>query len=258
MTPHDQARALVRLLWRAEPAPRAVRKGPKQRLRIDDVVDAAIAIADADGLDAVTMRALAARLGVGSMSVYTYVPTRDVLVALMVDRVALLGPQPGPTGSLRASLGDAIRAMHGEYLAHPWLLQVPPWRDVLGPGRLRRYEAQLQIVEELAITDVQRDGLLALLEVFAAGSARDAAAARAAAAGGLSDADWWAVVGPELAAVMPAADFPLSGRVGTAVGELYSAPGNPGAGFELGLTVLLDGIETWLAEGPSPTDHARD
>ncbi len=249
VTPEDEARALVRLLWRREPVRSVAKKGPKQRLSLDSVIDVATEHADARGLDALTMRALADELGVGPMTVYTYVPTRDVLVSLMVDRVAAQEREPVRAVLLRESLADAVRAMHAGYLAHPWLLHVPPWRDVLGPGRLRRYEAQLGLIEDLPIADVQRDGLLALLGVFAAGSARDAAAARAVSASGFSDDQWWQVVGPELAAAMPSGAFPLSSRVGTAVGEHYSAPGDPSAGFELGLTVLLDGVEAWLANG---------
>ena len=67
------------LLWRHEPAvaaelARTARRGPRQRLTVDDVVDAAIDLADREGLAAVTMRSLAQHLGVGAMSVYTYVP----------------------------------------------------------------------------------------------------------------------------------------------------------------------------------------
>ena len=242
MTPEDEGRALVRLLWRSETGePVRARKGPKQRLTVDEIVDSAIALADAEGLAAVTMRALAGRLGIGPMSVYTYVPTRDVLVALMVDAVALAQAPVAPSSTVRASLAAAVRARREEYLAHPWLLDAPSWRDVLGPGRLSHYEAQLGLIEELPIGDIERDWLLVLLESFAAGAARSSGA-RGAASRPLTDAQWWEVVGPELAAVMPAGRFPLAGRVGTAVGEHYSAPGDPDAGFELGLEVLLDGI----------------
>lgn len=243
MTPAEEARALVRLLWRAETGEVVrTRRGPRQRFSVDEVVDAAIALADAEGLAAVTMRALGQRLGVGPMSVYTYVPTRDVLVALMVDAVAS-GQEPVVRlQTVRESLASAVRARRREYLAHAWLLDAPSWRDVLGPGRLTQYEAQLSLVEGLPIDDIERDWLIVLLESFAAGAARSAGA-RGAASRSMTDAQWWDVVGPELIAVMPPGRFPLAGRVGTTVGEYYSAPGDPDAGFELGLQVLLDGIE---------------
>ncbi|WP_259144738.1 TetR/AcrR family transcriptional regulator [Tsukamurella ocularis] len=244
MNPEDEGRALVRLLWRAEagePAPG--RKGPKQRLTVDEVVASAIELADAEGLAAVTMRALAARLGVGPMSVYTYVPTRDVLVALMVDAVALAQPPVERLATLRASLVAAVGARRDEYLAHTWLLDAPSWRDVLGPGKIGQYEAQLALLEDLPIGDLERDWLIVLLESFAAGAARSSGA-RGAASRPMTDAQWWEVVGPELAALMPPGKYPIAGRVGTVVGEYYSAPGDPDAGFELGLQALLDGLES--------------
>ncbi|KXP14356.1 TetR/AcrR family transcriptional regulator [Tsukamurella pseudospumae] len=246
MNPEDEGRALVRLLWRSETGePARARKGPKQRLTVDEVVASAIGLADAEGLAAVTMRALAARLGVGPMSVYTYVPTRDVLVALMVDMVAAAQPPVERLVTLRESLVAVVRARRDEYLAHVWLLDAPSWRDVLGPGRIAQYEAQLALLDDLPIDDIERDWLLVLLESFAAGAARSSGA-RGAAARPLTDAQWWEVVGPELATVMPAGRYPLAGRVGTAVGEYYSAPGDPDAGFERGLQVLLDGLESTI------------
>ncbi|MBS4100934.1 TetR/AcrR family transcriptional regulator [Tsukamurella paurometabola] len=244
MNPEDEGRALVRLLWRAESGePARSRKGPKQRLTVDEVVDSAIALADVEGLAAVTMRALATRLGVGPMSVYTYVPTRDVLVALMVDAVALAQLPAERPPMLRDALAAAVRARRGEYLAHTWLLDAPSWRDVLGPGKIGQYEAQLALLEDLRISDLERDWLIVLLESFAAGAARSSGA-RGAASRPLTDAQWWEVVGPELAAVMPPERYPIAGRVGSVVGEYYSGPGDPDAGFELGLQVLLDGLES--------------
>ncbi|ADG79036.1 Transcriptional regulator, TetR family OS=Tsukamurella paurometabola (strain ATCC 8368 / DSM/ CCUG 35730 / CIP 100753 / JCM 10117 / KCTC 9821 / NBRC 16120/ NCIMB 702349 / NCTC 13040) OX=521096 GN=Tpau_2430 PE=4 SV=1 [Tsukamurella paurometabola] len=244
MNPEDEGRALVRLLWRSEAGESARgRKGPKQRLTVDEVVASAVALADAEGLSAVTMRALAARLGIGPMSVYTYVPTRDVLVALMVDAVALAQPPAEPRSTVRESLIAVVRARRDEYLAHPWLLDAPSWRDVLGPGKIGQYEAQLALLEDLSISDLERDWLVVLLESFAAGAARSSGA-RGAASRPMTDAQWWEVVGPELAARIPPGKYPIAGRVGTVVGEHYSGPGDPDAGFELGLQVLLDGLES--------------
>ena len=77
----DPARTLA-LLWRADPPSR---RGPRPRLDLDAVVDAAIALADDRGLPALTMRALAARLRVSAMTLYGYVPGREELVDLMLD-----------------------------------------------------------------------------------------------------------------------------------------------------------------------------
>ncbi|MFE0751277.1 TetR/AcrR family transcriptional regulator [Gordonia sp. NPDC058843] len=247
MSTADDARVLVRLLWRAEAGVEAPRRGPRQRVSVDDIVTTAIRLADANGLGAVSMRALAAELGIGPMSLYTYVPTRDVLVALMVDQVTAEASVPSPSPTVLESLARVARVLRAEYLAHPWLLEATPWRQVLGPHRLFRYERQLELLEELAISDMQRDNIIALVGAFVTGNAREAVGERRAAVEtGMTDAQWWEVVGPELAAVMPAGVFPLAGRVGSAVGEVHQAPGAPDDVFEFGLARVLDGLRPLL------------
>src|SRR5256885_14652818 len=87
----DPART-VRLLWR-DPAA-TPRRGPKQGLTIDRVVAAATALADADGLDAVTMRREAASPDVVPMTLYTYVPGKAELLDLMLDAAYPRMPRP--------------------------------------------------------------------------------------------------------------------------------------------------------------------
>lgn len=248
MSTADDARMLVRLLWRAECGAGGPRRGPRQRVSVDDIVTTAIRRADAGGLGAVSMRSLASDLGVGPMSLYTYVPTRDVLVALMVDAVAADTPMPPSSPTVVESLAGVARALRAECLTHPWLLEASPWRQVLGPHRLARYERQLELLEPLDISDVQRDNIIALIGAFVVGNAREAVGERVAAAEtGMSDAHWWEIVGPELAAVVPDGAFPLSDRVGTAVGELRQAPGAPAEAFEFGLSRVLDGLQPLLS-----------
>src|ERR1700754_3557298 len=74
----------LELLWRRQQPPT---RGPKQRLDLDEIVRAAIEVADADGLSALSMRKVAERLGVGTMSLYTYVPGKAELVDVMLDTV---------------------------------------------------------------------------------------------------------------------------------------------------------------------------
>lgn len=237
----DPARVLLELLWRHELPPRRGGRGPRQTVSVDEVVTAAIGLADRDGYDKVSVRAVAAELGLRPMSLYTYVPSKDALIALMVDAVALDDP-PIPAGlPVRDRLMAIARQVRDEYLAHPWLFEVPAWRMVLGPGRMRRYERHLAAVDGAGLDDVEMDRVISVLSQFATGNARTALAA-ARSARDQSDADWWEVHGPVLAQLMPAADFPLSSRVGAAAGELYQAPGDPAGDFDYGLRRLIDGI----------------
>ncbi|MEO9330047.1 TetR/AcrR family transcriptional regulator [Gordonia aurantiaca] len=250
MSPADDARTLVRLLWRPGPeADARPRRGPKQRVSVDEIVDTAVDLADRNGLDAVSMRALATALGIGPMSLYTYVPSRDVLVALMIDRVAADHPMPAPATTPTASLAAIARALRDELLAHPWLLDAPPWRHVLGPNWLARYDRQLEALEPADVPDLDRDRILSVLTSFVVGNAREAVSARTAPSrSGMSDAEWWEAVAPELDAVIPDGVYPLANRVGSAAGELYQAPGAPADVFEFGLARLLDGLRPLLGE----------
>nr|WP_245716910.1 TetR/AcrR family transcriptional regulator [Nocardia mikamii] len=241
----DRARQVVALLWRRELPARPVLRGPKQTVEVDEVIRTAVRIADRDGYGAVSIRAVATALGLGPMSLYTYVPDKQALIIAMVDWVAGEDTPIDPAAPLRERLAAVARGVRAELLAHPWLLEVPPWRLDLGPGRLRRYERQLSALEESGLTDVEMDRTIAVLSDFATGNARTAVAARREAEE-MSDARWWEVYGPLLTDAMAGRSFPLAERVGTAVGEQYQAPGDPDGAFEFGLVRLLDG----LAPGP--------
>lgn len=243
----EQARQLVDLLWRHHLPPRPTRRGPKQAVSVDAVVDAAVALADRDGYASVSIRAVAAELGLRPMSLYTYIPSKDALTVLMVDTVA--GEDAPIPGELppRERMAVIARRIRAEITAHPWLLEVPPWRLVLGPGSMRRYELQLAAIEDIGLSDVAMDRVIAVLSEFATGNARVAVAAIDAARQ-LSDEQWWEVHGPMFAAAVPPDLFPLSSRVGSAVGELYQAPADPDGAFEFGLAKLLDGIMSELSE----------
>ena len=233
---------MLRLLWRHSlPAGHRTR-GPKQTVTVDAVVTAAVTVADREGYAQVSIRAVAAELGLRPMSLYTYVPGKDALVELMVDTIAR-EDEPIDTGlPVRARLAAIAGQFHGELLRHPWLLEVSAWRPVLGPGRSLRYERQLAALEGTGLPDLEMDQVLTTLSGFAAGNARTAVAAARSRAE-MTDERWWALYGPLLEKVMPAKQFPVSSRVGALVGELYQAPGDPDRSYEFGLRTVLDGLE---------------
>ncbi|WP_378732002.1 TetR/AcrR family transcriptional regulator C-terminal domain-containing protein [Nocardia brasiliensis] len=237
----EQAKQLVGLLWRHELPPRPGGRGPKQTVSVDAVVDAAVALADREGYAKVSIRAVAAELGLRPMSLYTYVPSKDALTVLMVDAVADEDAPISPHLPVRERMAGIGRQARAELIAHPWLLEVSPWRLVIGPGRMRRYERQLAAIDGIGLSDVAMDRVIAVLSEFATGNARMAVAAHRDTQV-MTDAQWWEVHGPFLTEAMPSDSFPLSSRVGAAVGELYQAPADPAGAFEYGLNRLLDGI----------------
>jgi AcrR family transcriptional regulator len=241
----------LRLLWRhvvpaGEEAPR---RGRRPRVSVDDVVDAAIGMADAGGLEAVSMRSLAGRVGVGAMSLYTYVASRDDLVVLMVDQVVGRTTLPELTGDLRSRLTLIAEVELADRRAHPWLLDVVGVRPWLGPNVGDRYEWQLSAVEGVGLDDIEMDQTITLVAGFAANVARaEHAVRRAEQQSGMTDAQWWEANADALGEVMAHRSYPLAGRVGSAAGEAYQAGSDPRRELDFGLARIIDGIEALLRQ----------
>ena len=242
---------VLQLLWRhsAPSSGGAPRRGPKQKASVDDVVDAAIDIADADGLAALSMRGLAQRLGLGAMTLYTYVATRNDLVVLMVDQVLGRTVLPAHPDDLRERLALVARVQHDDCRAHPWLLEVTGVRAWLGPHMADRYEWQLGAVEGLGLDDIEMDQTVTLLASFGTSVARAAEAVRhTERETGASDAVWWENNYEALGEVMAGRDYPLAGRVGTAAGEAYQAASDPRRELDFGLARIIDGLVAHLPD----------
>jgi AcrR family transcriptional regulator len=112
------------------------------------VIEAAIAIADAGGLDAVTIRAVATRLQAGAMSLYSYVPDKQALVYAMVEQVSEeLELPPEPSGDWRADLRWFARQQRTIMRRHPWLIAALSHRQPLGPATLAYLEFMLAVLE---------------------------------------------------------------------------------------------------------------
>lgn len=236
------------LLWRAHLEAPAPTRGPKQRSSVDEVVAAAIALADEEGLAGVSMRRIAERLGMKPMSVYTYVPGKAELIDLMVDQVSAELPLPAHDGDLRARLERIARRQWEEYRRHPWLLDIDTSRPPLGPHVSDHWEWCLRAIDGFGLSDLDMDQTIALVTGYVASPARayaDAERLRREATD--SDLEWWESNAPILEQVMDASRFPVSGRVGQATGEAYQAASDPLRNFEFGLARVLDGIEAHVA-----------
>lgn len=245
----DRDRTLA-LLWRHTLGEPQGSRGRKQRLSVDQVVDAAIALADEDGLEALSIRKVAERLGIGAMSVYTYVESKNQLVELMLDRVIGRLPRPEPAGTWRDRLS---RAAHDElegYLRHAWMLQVDASRPPLGPGTSDWYEYVIAPLDGIGLDDLEMDAAVVTVGALVAATARSTIDAdRARATSGQTDTQWWEANLPVLEKVMTGDRWPVTSRVGQTVGETYQSITDPLASFEFGLTAVLDGIESRILRG---------
>jgi AcrR family transcriptional regulator len=137
------------------PVPGAVpprRRGPRPRYSREDVARAAVAIADGGGLDAVTFRAVAARLGVGVMSLYNYVPDKRALVDDMTELAGGELVLPEPTGDWRADMHVMAGRQRELTRRHPWLVDAVTHLQPIGPGTLGLLEFALGALESSGLS----------------------------------------------------------------------------------------------------------
>ncbi|BCJ54633.1 TetR family transcriptional regulator [Actinoplanes sp. NBRC 14428] len=242
----DPGRVLP-LLWRHRTPAGAARTGRRPGLTVDDVVAAGIAIADADGLAAASMAKVAARLGVATMTLYTYVPSRAELVELMVDQVhagrGLPGPgDPRPPG-WREQIqlyADRTRAMHR---AHPWLSRVPATRPPLGPGMFREREYVLSAVAEAGLPLERVNEAAVAVGMFVTSAARqEGENVLLRRESGQSDDAWWQERNRFWEDWFDIEQHPVMTRVWQADGFGGGAEEQAEAAFAYGLRLLLDGI----------------
>jgi AcrR family transcriptional regulator len=152
-------------IWaRPEPGSR------RPRFSRDQIASAALAIADAEGFDAVSMRRVATELGAGTMTLYHYVRTKDELVALMDD--VLMGDALIPDGELpagwRAALTLIAHRTREAIGRHPWALV--SLRDaVMGPNAMRHFEQSLQALREVDLDVSPKIEILAIMDDYVHG-----------------------------------------------------------------------------------------
>ncbi|MFK4085519.1 TetR/AcrR family transcriptional regulator [Kribbella sp. NPDC020789] len=235
----DPAKSLE-LLWRKRPRPA---RGPKPALTVEGIVAAALRIADAEGIGAMSMRRVAEELGAGAMTLYRYIPGKAELLDVMLDTVYGELPKRVVPGDWRAKLDEVARENRELYLRHPWMLQVAVSRPPLGPQVMAKYEYELAAVEGIGLTDVEMDATVALVNGYVHGAVRAAVEARQVIQhSGMTDKEWWLAHVPHLDRIADIDSYPLATRVGTTVGAEFDAPYDSDHAFEYGLARLLDGV----------------
>ncbi|MGH3156974.1 MAG: TetR/AcrR family transcriptional regulator [Streptosporangiaceae bacterium] len=141
--------------------PEGARVGrPAHRSR-GEITSAAVAIADRDGLEAVSMRRVAAELGTGAASLYRYLDTREDLLDLMTDSTGAEYDHAAPTGDWQADLVDVGEQGRAIMRRHPWLAALVITRPTLGPNGLILLEHVLDVLAP------HPAGIAAKLEAFA-------------------------------------------------------------------------------------------
>ena len=247
----DPRRSLELLWGRQEPG----RRGPKQRLSTDEVVAAAIALADAEGLAALSMRRVAEAVGVSPMSLYTYVPSKAELVDLMFDRA--LGAAPDPDDAVqgwRARLTFIARQRWLLVERHPWFLDLALHRPPLGPNVLRKVEVLMNALDGTGLSTDDVTRVADVLQNFIAGAQQSARDARdIERASGITDEQWLEMIRPDLEQHLDPESFPALKRLGEGRRGKTRTSAERTASFEFGLARVLDGLEAYLRDRPAAT-----
>ncbi|MEU8175022.1 GntR family transcriptional regulator [Microbispora hainanensis] len=237
----------------AEAARRRPAAGAERELTRERVVRAAIEIADAEGLTALSMRGVAARLGVAAMSPYRYVGGKDDLILLMADTAfGELGYPADPPEGWRERLEIAGRALWATFRRHPWLAQLSPLgRPLPLPGLTAHADWVLGALDGLGLDPATVLDVHILLYSHVQGLAINLEReAQIAAATGLSEDQWMDVQGPALSAIAGSGRYPAFVKV---IGDL----GEDGYDFrldglfELGMRLLLDGVACLVERSPA-------
>ncbi|WP_024792894.1 TetR/AcrR family transcriptional regulator C-terminal domain-containing protein [Tomitella biformata] len=213
------------------------RQGRKADLSLDAIIAAAIAVADAEGLAAVSMARVAKDLGFSTMSLYRHVQNKDELLQLMWNASAI--DAPVITGDdWRARLRSWAVGQWNMLKVRRWVLEMPMIAPPAGPNSLAWVEQAMQALADTPLSEAEKLGCVGLLSSFTLGEAR-MSHEETKAAGTAKPMDYGAV----LRAVADERGYPALHHAAWS-GELEGAGDtDPDAGFQFGLERILDGVE---------------
>lgn len=212
------------------------RRGPP--LTQEEIVETALAIADAEGLEAVSMRRVANGLGVGAMTLYHHVADKRELMLLMADRV---GAELIVPGEFPADWREALRAIayrtRDTFIRHPWLLQSIGTRPGPTPNTLRHVEQSIGAVENLDIDPDLSSTMVLAVDDYTVGYVMRQAVIDQQRAAGTFPPD-----SPAFRDLITTGDFPRLAAFLAEGGEMQLPPNR----FDQGLEWLFDGFQAAL------------
>ena len=218
-------------------------RGPQPAYSREQIAAAAVKIADAEGLQAVSMRRIAGELGSGTTSLYRYITKKDELLDLMSEVVLGAERLPKASGNWRGDLRKIAYYMRAMSLRHPWTIGISTSRSALGPNTLRCLELTLSVIDNhgLDIDEmlVISNTLFTFVRGYAAGEIAEVEASRRS---GLNREQWMRSRTEHTRAILKTGKYPMFARVV----KDARAPHDPDAaehGFAQGLEHLLNGIE---------------
>ena len=221
---------MTELLWGTQPMPS---RGPKPAVTLTAIAEAAIRIADAEGLDAVSMQRIAGELPVTKMALYRYVPGKTELIAVMSDLA--MGPPPEHAAlPWREALQTWALDLYAGFSRHPWLLQSTIGRRLLGPNELAWIERGVAALVDSGLRGgEQLDSILVITS-----HVRNIAQQSTTFPGhsvGLTEEE----ITQSLAEILSTE----GDRFPSLTAALRTAAGSENQGLEFGLDRILDGLE---------------
>ncbi|MGE8206872.1 TetR/AcrR family transcriptional regulator [Heyndrickxia sp. NPDC080065] len=225
-------------------------RGPKRELSLQQIVDAAIAIADKDGLAAVSMSKVAASLGFTPMSLYRYVPSKDDLLLLMQDAACDITIPPIRDGaSWRENIREYVQTTIKVFRDHPWFGDIPIFGAPITPNHLKIVDWILRGVRELSLNDYEKMSIILLVSSYARAWGilqrdMEQAIQAGATASTFSGQDYSEALKQLVTAERFPDLYPLI-MSGTYTGENIEET-NDDDDFDFGLERILDGIEHYL------------
>ncbi|MFG2001513.1 TetR/AcrR family transcriptional regulator [Spirillospora sp. NPDC048911] len=228
-------------------------RGPRPAYSRAQITEAAVRVADAEGLEAASMRRIAAEIGAGAMSLYRYVPSRDDLIELMVDLIEGEQDLPErPTGDWRADLRLVAEQTRAMWLRHPWIARLHRGRPAFGPNQLRFLEFVVGTLDVGQPIDEILE-LLDLLHGYVERTVRgELMWVEESRRSGVGESDWMARSGPYVRRLMDSGDYPMFTRI---VVEARQPHMNRDERFRSGLERVLDCIAVAI-EGAAPAGNA--
>lgn len=224
------------------------RRGPRARLTVERIAQAAVRIADADGLEALSMQRIAAELGYSTMSIYNHIPGKDLLLEVVADVAAGKPPELDDTDDFRQAVRQWVAALWAGFQARPWLLLVPLDHAPMGPHQLAWLDRLLRPLLKAGLVGGQARAaalhLTAVVRGVAQISLGMSGAGKTEDGFPRSEAELTQVLGE----LINPADYPALAAVQAAesaedLGDGEALP----AALEFGVDRFLDGIEAWVA-----------
>ncbi|GAB2871040.1 TetR/AcrR family transcriptional regulator [Lentzea nigeriaca] len=210
------------------------------------IVRTAIELADAGGLDEVSLRKVAAALNAGPMRLYGYIETKDELLDLMVDEIYGEIRPPDPSADWRTGLRHIAHEIRSAAKRHEWFVDLLGGRPNRGPNSLAYMESTLAVVGFESIDEVM--GVVGTVMAYVYGAVRnEITEIRAERSSGLTEEQWQRASGPYIERVLATGRYPTLARF------IYDGSHfDPAQVFDRGLDYVLEGIATKHSPGSKP------